>query len=56
MVSNRPLCFLTVYPGEMEQETLALAVLEALRGEREIREYSGKPVWDGFEWAEEQKP
>ncbi len=47
---------ITVYPGEMEQETLALAVLEALRGERKIRDYSGKPVWNGFDWAEEQKP
>ena len=25
------------------------AVWEALRGEREIRRYAGKPVWKGFE-------
>ena len=39
----------SVYPGEMEQEALARAVWEALRGEREIRRYAGKPVWKGFE-------
>ncbi len=42
----------TVYPGEMEQEALALAVYEALRGEREIHSYPGKPVWNGFEGME----
>ena len=40
---------ISVYPGEMEQEALARAVFEALRGEREIRRYGGKPVWEGFE-------
>ena len=39
---------ISVYPGEMEQEALARAVLEALRGEREIRSYEGKSVWTGF--------
>ncbi|MCR5794036.1 MAG: butyrate kinase [Solobacterium sp.] len=38
----------SVYPGEMEQEALALAALEVLRGETEAMTYSGKPVWDGF--------
>ncbi len=40
---------ITVYPGEMEQDALARSVLEALRGEREILRYSGRPVWNGFE-------
>ena len=40
---------ITVYPGEMEQEALALAVEEALKGEREIHTYPGHPVWNGFE-------
>ena len=40
---------ISVYPGEMEQEALALTVLKALRGETEILTYAGKPVWDGFE-------
>ncbi len=39
----------SVYPGEMEQEALALSVLKALRGEAEILTYSGKPVWNGFD-------
>ena len=38
-----------VYPGEMEQEALALPVLSVLRGETKAHTYSGKPVWDGFE-------
>ena len=38
-----------VYPGEMEQDALALSVLKVLRGEAEARIYSGKPVWQGFE-------
>ena len=39
---------ITVYPGEMEQDALALSVLKALRGESPILTYSGKPVWSGF--------
>ncbi len=39
-----------VYPGEMEQEALALSVLKALRGEAPILTYAGRPVWDGFGW------
>ena len=38
----------TVYPGEMEQEALALSVLKVLHGETEAHHYSGKPVWQGF--------
>ena len=40
---------ITVYPGEMEQDALALSVLRALRGEAPILRYSGEPVWQGFE-------
>jgi butyrate kinase len=36
------------YPGEMEQEAMALPTLKALRGEIEPRKYSGKDVWKGF--------
>jgi len=39
---------ISVYPGEMEQDALALSVLRALRGETPILTYSGKPVWEGF--------
>jgi butyrate kinase len=38
-----------VYPGEMEQEALALAVLKVLRGQATAMTYSGKNVWQGFE-------
>ena len=40
---------ISVYPGEMEQDALALSVLRALRGETPILKYAGKPVWQGFE-------
>ena len=39
----------SVYPGEMEQEALAFAVLKVLRGQAEAMTYSGKPIWNGFE-------
>ncbi len=39
----------SVYPGEMEQEALALGVLRVLRHEAEAMTYSGKPVFQGFE-------
>ena len=38
-----------IYPGEMEQEALALSVLKVLRGKAKAMTYSGKPVWRGFE-------
>ena len=43
---------ISVYPGEMEQEALALGVLKVLRGEAKAMVYSGKPVWDGFPGVE----
>ncbi|MBQ3424821.1 MAG: butyrate kinase [Clostridia bacterium] len=38
-----------VYPGEMEQEALALSVLKVLRGQSAAMTYSGRPVWNGFD-------
>ena len=38
-----------VYPGEMEQETMAHSVLKVLRGEAKAMTYSGRNVWQGFE-------
>ncbi len=38
----------SVYPGEMEQEALAGAVLKVLRGEATARTYTGRDVWQGF--------
>lgn len=43
---------ITCYPGEMEQEALAIPALRVLRGEIEPLSYSGKNVWDGFEGFE----
>lgn len=40
---------ITSYPGEMEQEALALPALKALRGELTPLTYTGKDVWQGFE-------
>ena len=40
---------ISVYPGEMEQEALALPALAVLRGEKTPLTYSGKNVWNGFE-------
>ncbi len=39
---------ISVYPGEVEQEALADAVLQVLRGERKANVYTGCPVWQGF--------
>ena len=43
---------ISVYPGEMEQEAMAMPTLRALRGEIEPQKYSGKNVWEGFEGIE----
>ena len=43
---------ISVYPGEMEQEALALGALGVLRGEAKALTYTGKPVWDGFPGVE----
>lgn len=37
------------YLGEMEQEALALPVLEVLHGEASAQRYTGRNVWNGFE-------
>ena len=39
---------ISVYPGEMEQEALALPALEVHRGQKEPLTYTGKNVWSGF--------
>lgn len=40
----------SVYPGECEQEAMAEAVLEVLRGHRQADHYTGSPVFQGFDW------
>lgn len=39
---------ITVMAGEFEMEALAAGALRVLRGEEAAKEYSGKPVWNGF--------
>lgn len=39
---------ISVYPGEMEQEALALPVLKVLRGQAKAHTYTGRDVWNGF--------
>lgn len=41
---------ITLYPGELEQETLALSALKVLRGEATAHIYTGAPIWDGFDF------
>lgn len=39
-----------VYPGSFETEALAQGVIRVLSGREEAKEYTGKPVWDGFDF------
>ena len=39
---------ISCYPGEMEQEALALPALKVMQGKITPLTYTGKPVWDGF--------
>lgn len=40
----------TAYPGEFEMEAMAAGAVRVLDGEEELKEYTGKLVWDGFDW------
>ncbi len=40
----------TAYPGEFEMEAMAAGAIRVLEGEEELKEYTGKPVWEGFAW------
>lgn len=39
-----------VYPGSFETEALGAGAERVLTGEETAKEYTGKPVWDGFEF------
>ncbi len=43
---------ISVYPGEMEQEALALPALRVMQGKITAQTYSGQDVWQGFEGFE----
>ena len=36
------------YPGEFEMEAMAAGVIRVLDGKEELKHYSGKPAWSGF--------
>ena len=38
------------YPGEFEMEAMAAGAIRVLKGEEELKEYTGKLVWDGFDF------
>lgn len=40
----------TAYPGEFEMEAMAAGAVRILNGEEELKVYSGKPVWTGFDF------
>ena len=40
----------TAYPGEFEMEAMAAGAIRVLNGEEELKVYTGKKVWDGFDW------
>lgn len=39
------------YPGEFEMEAMAAGAIRVLNGEEELKEYTGKRIWDGFDFA-----
>lgn len=40
----------TAYPGEFEMEAMAAGAIRVLNGEENLKVYTGKKVWDGFDW------
>lgn len=42
-----------VYGGDFEMEALASGAIRALSGEEETKEYTGVPVWSGFDFIYE---
>lgn len=42
-----------VMAGEYEMEALAAGAIRVLSGQEKAREYTGKPVWNGFAFAQE---
>lgn len=39
-----------VYPGSYETEALVSGAIRVLSGEEEVKHYTGKPVWSGFDF------
>lgn len=45
----------SAYPGEFEMEAMAAGAIRVLHGEEELKEYTGKLIWDGFDWERKSK-
>lgn len=61
MVHNRDLvrkiteaCYfiapITAYPGEFEMEAMAAGATRVLKGEEDVKRYTGIPIWTGFKY------
>ena len=42
----------TAYPGEFEMEAMAAGAIRVLNGEEQLKKYSGKKVFQGFDFAQ----
>lgn len=40
----------TAYPGEFEMEAMAAGAIRVLDGEEELKQYTGKRVWERFDF------
>lgn len=40
----------TAYPGEFEMEAMAAGAIRVLTGKEQVKTYTGKPVWSGFDF------
>lgn len=40
----------SAYPGEFEMEAMAAGAIRVLDGKEKVKNYTGKRIWDGFEW------
>jgi butyrate kinase len=38
------------YPGEFEMEAMAAGAIRVLKGEEELKQYTGAPIWTKFAW------
>ena len=40
----------TAYPGEFEMEAMAAGAIRVLNGEEKVKTYTGKVIWEKFDW------
>lgn len=41
----------SAYPGEFEMEAMAAGAIRVLEGGEKLKEYTGKPIWKGFDFS-----